>query len=37
MLIAFTHIIVIDVEICLFGNCYAGMPQDFTQSVNIHR
>ena len=36
MLIAFTHIIVIDVEVCLFGNCYAGMTQDFTQSVNIH-
>ena len=36
MLIAFTHIIVIDIKVCLFGDCHAGMTQDFTQGVNIH-
>ena len=36
MLIAFAHIIVIDIKVCLFGDCHAGMTQDFTQGVNIH-
>ena len=36
MLIAFAHIIVIDIKISLFRNGYAGMTKDFAQSVNIH-
>lgn len=36
MLIAFAHIIVIDVKVCLFCDGHAGMSQNLTQGVNIH-
>ena len=36
MLIAFAHIIVIDIQVCLLCDGHAGMAQNFAQSVNVH-
>ena len=36
MLIAFAHIIVIDIKISLFRDGHAGMAQNLTEGVNVH-
>ena len=36
MLIAFAHIIIVNVQVCLFRDGHAGMSQNLTQSVNVH-
>ena len=36
MLIAFAHIIIVNVQVCLLCDGHAGMSQNLTQSVNVH-
>ena len=35
-LIALANVIIVQIQISLFGNCYAGMSQQLAQSENVH-